>query len=276
MKPSVRASSVDGLRNELKELRRLVMDLKRDQGWQFDPPDGGGGGVPTLFAASANATDKSKSYADFVCSGTADDVDLNAMLAEIGTDWGGRLFLSEGDFNLADSVVLGYGQSIQGLRDATFIEWAGAGGAIEATDYTFVRDLIITLGGSSSIGVDISSPYVAVEGVVMQYSGGLVGIRVGGAHAVIRDCRLIASMTDAILITADQASVQGNYLNARLTANGDEALVLGNQFGSSIDAEIVVGGSLNCFAHNFIEFSMVTDAGTGTQFGTNFSLSGMW
>lgn len=39
MKPSVRASSVDGLRQELKALRRQVQDLHREQPWQYDPPE---------------------------------------------------------------------------------------------------------------------------------------------------------------------------------------------------------------------------------------------
>lgn len=62
MKPSVRASSVDGLRRELKDLRRSVMDLHREQSWRFDSETteeasgiGGQNGTDTISDTQATA-----------------------------------------------------------------------------------------------------------------------------------------------------------------------------------------------------------------------------
>lgn len=243
----------------------------------------GGGGVPTLFAASANATAKSKAYADVVCSGTADDVDLNALLDEIGTDWGGRLFLSEGDFNITSPVTLGYGQSIQGLRDATFVQMGTSGGtAIQLYDFGFVRDLSITgSGGSGSIGVDVGTSYGTVEGCVIHSFE--TGIKVQAFHSngsVLNNRFVGTGTTYAVDVAGDQTLVQGNYLNAELLVSaGSGALVLGNRFGSASAAVVTVGASASnaCFSDNYMigaGLSRFSDSGTDTQRGTNFSSSG--
>ena len=240
-----------------------------------------GGGVPTLFAASANATDKSKSYADVVCSGTDDDVDLNALLTEIGTD-GGRLFLSEGDFNITNSIILGYGQSIQGLRDATFLEMGVTGTGVELRDYGFVRDISISgFGGVGSIGVNVSGDNGTVEGCV--FTGWETGVRVGG---FIEDNSILHNRfyggKVGVRIVGDHSLIQGNYLNAELRiADGSGSRVLGNRFGPTSTAKIYVDAAATsaCFSDNYLNgagLSRFFDSGTNTMRGTNFSDGGTW
>lgn len=56
-------------------------------------------GQPTFVVAAYNASDASKGRADYVCDGTNDEVQINAAINALPSG-GGRVFLTEGDFNL--------------------------------------------------------------------------------------------------------------------------------------------------------------------------------
>lgn len=69
----------------------------------------------TRVVAASNASATVKARADYVCDGTADDVEINAALAALGSV-GGVVQLSEGQFNLAASVATTASkQSLRGL-----------------------------------------------------------------------------------------------------------------------------------------------------------------
>lgn len=66
---------------------------------------GGGGRGATLFVAAADASALVRAQADYVCDGTADEVQINAALAALPAP-GGAVLLSEGTFTLANTVSL--------------------------------------------------------------------------------------------------------------------------------------------------------------------------
>src|SRR5690606_11002317 len=108
---------------------------------------GGGGGAPTVVVAAADATDLSKAKADFVCSGTADQVIINQAVAIAeGTNYGGRVLLTEGSFYLSDQINIGSDVWLQGMGDATFVgaTFATNGTAVYAAGFhNAVSDMII-------------------------------------------------------------------------------------------------------------------------------------
>lgn len=63
--------------------------------------------IARVFVASATASPEQQAAAHFVCDGTADDVEIQAALAEIDAIGGGDLVLSEGIFSIADPIALG-------------------------------------------------------------------------------------------------------------------------------------------------------------------------
>jgi len=84
----------------------------------------------TLIVAAGNASPRSKLGADYVCDGTADEVEINAAIAALPAS-GGRVMLSEGAFNisgtgqitLASKLVLeGHGMNITNVVKAAGIE----------------------------------------------------------------------------------------------------------------------------------------------------------
>jgi hypothetical protein len=62
-------------------------------------------GIPTVVVAASDASELSKSRADFLCDGTADEVEINAALAVIPS-YGGRVLLTEGNFSITGTITL--------------------------------------------------------------------------------------------------------------------------------------------------------------------------
>lgn len=67
----------------------------------------------TAVVAASGATDKQKADADYVCDGTADNVEINAALTAVGAN--GRVVLTDGQFNLAARISMAQsGQVLEG------------------------------------------------------------------------------------------------------------------------------------------------------------------
>jgi hypothetical protein len=69
---------------------------------------GGGGATIEYMVASSTAPASTQALADYVCDGTADDVQINAALTALASasSTGGRVTLSEGTFNISASIVM--------------------------------------------------------------------------------------------------------------------------------------------------------------------------
>lgn len=69
---------------------------------------GGGPIDPTYLVASANARDRIKAVADFVCSGDDDQVEIQAAINLAADSWldGGQIVLTEGYFNCSDYIEM--------------------------------------------------------------------------------------------------------------------------------------------------------------------------
>jgi hypothetical protein len=88
---------------------------------------GGGGGTAAPFAvqvASNDATTAQKAAADYVCDGTADEVQINSALTDaaalnsrggpVGAEQRGTVELSGGEFNIANSILMWSGTRLKG------------------------------------------------------------------------------------------------------------------------------------------------------------------
>lgn len=96
-----------------------------------------GGGEVDVFVAASNTSAARKALADFVCTGVADQVVIQAAIDFLGVgvgNIGGRVFLMEGDFNTTATIQMKSGVSLFGLGradGATTINFVGATYAIE-------------------------------------------------------------------------------------------------------------------------------------------------
>jgi parallel beta-helix repeat protein len=81
--------------------------------------------VATLFVAASDSHEKCRAQADYICDGVADEVQINAALADLPAV-GGRVVLSEGRFVLADPITFPDDLiTVEGQGSATEIDGDG-------------------------------------------------------------------------------------------------------------------------------------------------------
>lgn len=80
--------------------RKLLTTDGTNASWAEENP-----GLSTYTIAANNSQPRDKAIADYVCDGTADEVEINAALTALGAA-GGRVQLSRGTYNLAATISI--------------------------------------------------------------------------------------------------------------------------------------------------------------------------
>ncbi len=104
---------------------------------------GAAGDTVSMVVAAADATDKHKNQADYICDGTADDVEINAALSQVGAAGGGTVFLTAGSFTLTDTIKIPSDVILAGEGTATKLAFDTSVGdktmITNECDYTFAQ-----------------------------------------------------------------------------------------------------------------------------------------
>lgn len=107
----------------------------------------------SLYVASTGATNLEKAGADYVCDGTADDVQINAAITALGST-GGVVQLSNGNFNIASPILVTTGNiSIVGIGRGTIL-----------TAINSLNDNILRIAGTTGTMIGNRFERFAVEG----------------------------------------------------------------------------------------------------------------
>ncbi|OHB61519.1 MAG: hypothetical protein A2167_02745 [Planctomycetes bacterium RBG_13_46_10] len=96
----------------------IVLITDSRAGHNFVVPGSSSGAVSVIVAA-ADSTDRHKLQADYVCDGTADDIEINASLSQVKAAGGGSVFLSSGSYTLADTIKIPSDVTLAGEGTAT-------------------------------------------------------------------------------------------------------------------------------------------------------------
>lgn len=227
-----------------------------------DPLPGGGGGAPTIVIAASDASDFSKSKADFICTGVNDEIIIQRALDSIdtGTGLGGRVLLTEGTFHcvygvirLADLTA----QSpihLQGVGKATLLSFeSGTGIAIEMnSEDSTVSDLWL-------LGNDV----VGVGGIEMGRSGQLVtGVKIERLGSGGSAIDITTQATNAIV---SNNLIEDNSGDGITVSSVEHVIIDGNAILDTNGAGIALGVSV-------IDTTITTNSFTGT--GTAITLAG--
>lgn len=237
---------------------------------------GGGGGVPTFFVAAANATDRSKSYADYVCDGVTDDVEINAAFAAIGSSRG-RVVLSEGDFYLSATVTLGYGKSLVGMLQGTYIETTATVG-IDGVEGGEVRGIAMygdyTISGG--VGISIDGWDATIDRCELGHFETVVRVSAGSARPRVLDSIFFGIATTDLTADGYMGHFRGNHFRRPVVLTGEYDQFQANYFEYGASIQIGAGALVCVVAGNLIldGAAAVTNAGTGTNLGINFSPAG--
>lgn len=177
-----------------------------------------GGRSATRMVAAATASVQMQAAADYLCDGTADDVEINAALASLPAS-GGTVLLSEGTFTLAAAISLNVtSQTLRGMgMGATILAAVSAGGTPvnvgliqmnsaygEVSDLTIDGNKANNAAQTSMIGIYVpatTSPSIRRVRVVNSAGDGIMVWNVA-QNGVMRDCLVESSAARGIYVYA--------------------------------------------------------------------------
>ncbi len=139
------------------------------------------GRTSTIVVAASDSSDASKAQADYVCDGIADDVEIQAAIGDLPVG-GGRVSLSEGQFNLSLAVeVTKDNVTLYGQGNATILK---------------VNDVVQTTVSAQAL---VGQPDVTVTSAVGFTVGQQVFTGVGDGVSNVWEINRIASITGNVL-----------------------------------------------------------------------------
>lgn len=175
------------------------------------------------------------------CDGTADDVQVNAAFAALGTD-GGRVILLDGTYTIADSIVIPDSAiTLEGQGRSTFVDGDGLATtehAIIATGRTniVIKNLAIQTadGGGNTIHcifLDDGCNYTQIENVIIVDSD-YDGIHIAGTNVTdikIINCIIEDADDHGIYVDMDAANTSSGVLitGCRIIGTGDDGIYFG-------------------------------------------------
>lgn len=250
---------------------------------------GAGGGAPTIVVAASDASERSKSKADFICIGVSDQDVIQQALSELGgLGPGGTLWLTEGTYKCrwrsgSVSVISSNttGISIRGLGiKASVIEVAGSP--------TGVGQPIIDLGGqgalvsdltvedhqpgtTQTVGVVVSNSYAAVQRVGGFTRGPFIEITSGANDAIVTDCWIDGTFNSGIHTSGAGVVISNCLINIDPTTSGIGVLVDGSAPDVIIENNHIyrgLGAGMNSAQ------GLILDTGMGTRIVNNTLIRG--
>lgn len=204
----------------------------------------------TFLVAANDASARSKAQADYVCDGTADDVEIQAAINALPVG-GGRVQLSEGTFTIAATITMPGNRSgihLAGMgQRATYIQLPASsaldaiqmGDNVTASESFSVRDLSILGGATPSAGYGINARLVNLSQIQ--------NVRVEGCYNGIQ----VLSCVDVWIshtVVRDMAATLGIGINIDGTvANPDNNIFLSNVFIDRVSTgNALLGLNINC------------------------------
>lgn len=254
----------------------------------------------TQVVASNDASDLIKSQADYVCDGTADDVQIQAALDALPSG-GGRVLLTAGVFTIAASITLASYDSLEGqgtyatiLRTTTSsIDVIQAHGADISNKLQGIRVANMLIDSDASATSDGLSIQYCKRSIfenldITDFNGH--GLHIQGSHdnrytnIFVGNCGHTASTLAAVYLEneADQSVNNEHFTNLFIETFRYRGLSLGTDSGTYIThlnrfvstkiygdgtvVGLVVDGDWNIFTNTEIENVGTTD--TGVQIGS--------
>jgi len=199
--------------------------------------------------AASDAAPQSKLGADFVCDGTADEVQINAAIAALPAG-GGKVVLTEGTFTLAARIDFAAVDNIalEGMgREAT---------TITAVDSSTIDNAMVRIVGRS----DCSVRHLTIDGNKANQTVSLVGIVLENSNDCTIEDVSIFDTTHIGLYIDGTSSTSPNFIRrVTVTSAGDLGVIVGGSAGLQLDHDIL--GSV------FEDLTVIGSSGHGMILG---------
>lgn len=171
-----------------------------------------GGRGPTFLVAATGATDARKASADFVCDGTADDVQIQAAIDALPAG-GGTVMLTEGTLTVASPVQLKSGTRLIGQGRSSFNPASGT--IIKAV--ASLDDNIIELASNAVTYFELRD--FVIDGNKANQASGVgisidwTGTSITNAPRVLLQNLMIASCKNNGMTVVQPAGMGGGVMN---------------------------------------------------------------
>ena len=208
----------------------------------------------TFLVAASNARDEIKAVADYVCDGTADQVEINAAWTAIQNlnIGGGRVVLSAGRFTASDKITVNPDQTEPGVmvgagRGATVIRMAGGSdtSAVRVRAGSTVRDFSILVdGGTVTRGaLELDETDSRAYSIDIQTDNG-VGVWCDGPRSHVESCRINISTdgTTGIWVHAD--ANESMIVNNVITSARQHGIVIDGDAGGTGEFTQILGNRI--------------------------------
>lgn len=209
-------------------------------------PSGGNKPYATFVVAASDSTAPDAANADYVCDGTADEVEIQAAIDALDPDFvgaGGKVLLLEGTYVLTDEILIS-------TRHTT-LEGMGWGTVLDATDVSFAGAAAVR--GTGILGVEVKN--LRVDGS----SSTLRGVHIQNGYSRISGLWVTGCPTGINHDAPDKGLVTGCVVTGSTTAgirigtNGDEWVVSSNLIDTtSGNSGIVVDGDDGSLVNNYV------------------------
>jgi hypothetical protein len=230
----------------------------------------------TVVVAAIDSLDVQR--ADYVCDGTADEVQINAAIAALPAT-GGCVLMLEGTYTIADAIMIDrHNTTLQGQGKSTKIMATNLVGpniaavTVDSVNYAVIRDMQIKFSAVVYAGVYlVSANYPLVNNVLVEgFLYGLVTDTVVGA--IVTGCvgqnNIYSVWADTMSLSIiSENNMRGAINGIYMLNNCDRNSVTNNQVESSIT--IADASCDHNLVHGNITGAGVSDGGTSDVVANN-------
>jgi hypothetical protein len=144
------------------------------------------------YVAASNATAAEKAKADYVCDGTADNVEIQAAIDAAQTDGGGVVILSPGTFQIAATLIVN--GTTGNENNAKTVTLRGCGQQV--TKLNVAANVIgLTISNWAQIHLEKLCFFVSGSGIAIKSVGVTSGDTLSFWHSSFRDLRINGGFT---------------------------------------------------------------------------------
>lgn len=259
---------------------------------------GGGGKRVCRFTVGTSTAGWTANDCDYLCDGTADDVEINAAIQALPAE-GGEIIILDGTYNITATIAMNKDNvTLSGNGSSTVLKrmWNSSSGDEGIVTVMKVKNCIIryifaegnkqVYPSTNNNAIYANTPYSCFFSNILQNNGGqAIKITYGGSQSTIIGNQCINSRTGISISQSSDVVVVGNICNNNnnsgiIHAYGSAGLITGNYcefngvygiFVSSVGTEITgnvcrlndVGIYLSSYKRNNITGNDCFDNNTG-------------
>lgn len=197
-------------------------------------PGEAGGKRTARLTVGTSASGWTAKDCDYLCDGTADEVEINAAIAAL-PDTGGEIVLLDGTYNIAAQITSSKASvTITGNGASTKLVRAyedTSGGLVHMTGgYTTIRDLFVYGAEIKGNGIYLTGNVSTAENCIVHSANGY-GIYIAGSHSLVKGCRVYAA-SYGIYASGSECTVAENVCDHcswyGIYSYGDHNIITGN------------------------------------------------